>query len=280
MRPNLDEPKPAAPSADPEEEARRLARSAERSFRRTLVSTVLGGVLCVLCFVGTSWAWYSGNVTSGVHTARGAHFTVMPTLTSYSPGGGTQSPGGGQKGLRSAGDRGGSGSAEVGEAVSVIIGYCPAEDSLPILQVEWEPLAQVPGLDVLETSRDVAALCLELSYNDATDEPEGWETVEAYSRYFWREDWLSEWTEVDAAAYDAAETGLKGESVDVRSSKSFSIPIRISFSRGDYGFFDELEEELSCTFHRWEYGPVQLTEDLTPPPKEEDPETPAEGGDA
>ena len=46
----------------------------DTALTRSLISSVIGIVLCMACLFGTTWAWYSSSVTSGVSVSEGANF--------------------------------------------------------------------------------------------------------------------------------------------------------------------------------------------------------------
>ena len=46
----------------------------DTALTRSIISSVIGIVLCMVCLFGTTWAWYSSSVTSGVSVTEGANF--------------------------------------------------------------------------------------------------------------------------------------------------------------------------------------------------------------
>ena len=68
----------------------------DASLTRSIISSVIGIVLCMACLFGTTWAWYSSSVTSGVSVTEGANFdfdisiedSITPTDGVYTFAGG------------------------------------------------------------------------------------------------------------------------------------------------------------------------------------------------
>ena len=45
-------------------------------FIRSLIASAIGIIVCMLCFVGTTWAWYSSSAESGENVTVGANFDI------------------------------------------------------------------------------------------------------------------------------------------------------------------------------------------------------------
>lgn len=46
-----------------------------------LAPSIMGGVLCILCLCGTSWAWFTASVSTAATTIQTAAYTVSVTAT-------------------------------------------------------------------------------------------------------------------------------------------------------------------------------------------------------
>lgn len=53
----------------------------EAAMTRSIIVSVIGIVLCMACLFGTTWAWYSSSVTSGVSVTEGANFDFSIEIT-------------------------------------------------------------------------------------------------------------------------------------------------------------------------------------------------------
>lgn len=53
----------------------------EAAMTRSIMAAVIGIVLCMACLFGTTWAWYSSSVTSGVSVTEGANFDFSVDIT-------------------------------------------------------------------------------------------------------------------------------------------------------------------------------------------------------
>ena len=53
----------------------------ESVMTRSVISSVIVIVLCMVCFVGTTWAWYSSSVESGAGETFGANFDFSVEIT-------------------------------------------------------------------------------------------------------------------------------------------------------------------------------------------------------
>ena len=53
----------------------------DASLTKSIISSVIGIVLCMACLFGTTWAWYSSSVTSGVSVTVGANFDFDIEIT-------------------------------------------------------------------------------------------------------------------------------------------------------------------------------------------------------
>ena len=48
----------------------------EQDMTRSIVASVIGIVVCLICLIGTTWAWYTDTVTSQVITIQAANYDV------------------------------------------------------------------------------------------------------------------------------------------------------------------------------------------------------------
>ena len=55
-------------------EPAKIEKVTDDALSRSIISSVIGILLCMVCLVGTTWAWYSSSVTSGVSVTEGANF--------------------------------------------------------------------------------------------------------------------------------------------------------------------------------------------------------------
>lgn len=54
----------------------------EKSISRLLMPSVVGVLLCMICLIGTTWAWFSANTQSGTNRITAAHFSLSVAVTS------------------------------------------------------------------------------------------------------------------------------------------------------------------------------------------------------
>jgi len=66
----------------------------EKQFLRVLISSAFGIVLCLICLVGTTWAWYTLTISSEDNTIRVGSFAAEVAVTSND--GGTAIPASGE----------------------------------------------------------------------------------------------------------------------------------------------------------------------------------------
>lgn len=72
-------------------EPAKIEKVTDDALSRSIISSVIGIIICMVCLVGTTWAWYSLSVESGENETFGANFdfdvavTKNPTETTDQP---------------------------------------------------------------------------------------------------------------------------------------------------------------------------------------------------
>lgn len=62
-------------------EPAKIEKVTDDALSRSIISSVIGILLCMVCLVGTTWAWYSLSVESGVSVTEGANLDFNVTVT-------------------------------------------------------------------------------------------------------------------------------------------------------------------------------------------------------
>lgn len=66
-------------------EPAKIEKVTDDALSRSIISSVIGILLCMVCLVGTTWAWYSLSVESGVSVTEGANFDFNIAVTKNLP---------------------------------------------------------------------------------------------------------------------------------------------------------------------------------------------------
>lgn len=66
-------------------EPAKIEKVTDDALSRSIISSVIGILLCMVCLVGTTWAWYSLSVESGVSETFGANFDFSVAVTKTDP---------------------------------------------------------------------------------------------------------------------------------------------------------------------------------------------------
>ena len=62
-------------------EPAKIEKVTDDALSRSIISSVIGILLCMVCLVGTTWAWYSLSVESGNNEMTGANFDFRVAIT-------------------------------------------------------------------------------------------------------------------------------------------------------------------------------------------------------
>lgn len=60
---------------------RKMTKPGGNGLAHLLAPSIMGGVLCILCLCGTSWAWFTASVSTAATTIQTAAYTVSVTVT-------------------------------------------------------------------------------------------------------------------------------------------------------------------------------------------------------